>query len=302
MNELLEEYLAQRKAEGLATGTVSQYRVRLQRFSAFLQRRRVNRWQNVNPDHVDAYMDALEREGLGHSSREAFVIAARSFLHWLHECGKIISDPTRHVVIPKPDKDDLPLLEPPLSEEEVAQLLAKLPRRNAVDLRNIAQIELLYSAGLRLSESLSLDVRDANFVNRTIHVRNGKGSKPRDIPMMRGLQGALRDYICLRRSLLKGPDHGALLLNQRGKRLNKGAFDQVMKRLNAKRQGKQHIHAHLFRHSIAVHLLRGGADIRYVQAFLGHDSLESTRIYLRLVPADLRKSYDDAMPEIAVRA
>ena len=107
--------------------------------------------------------------------------------------------------------------------------------------------------------------------------------------------------MALRRSLLRGPDSGELLVNQRGKRLNKSAFAQVMVRLNRRRGPKfRQVHAHLFRHSIAVHLLRGWADIRYVQAFLGHESLDTTKTYLRLVPADLRKAYDDAMPEVAV--
>jgi integrase/recombinase XerC len=224
----------------------------------------------------------------------------RSFLRWLADRGKIISDPSRHIDVPRPDADDLPLPEPPLGEEEVAELLAWMPRNNVVDLRNIAHIELLYSAGLRASESLSLDLRDIDFTNRVVHVLKGKGSKKRDVPMMRGLQFALRDYLCLRRSLLKGPDHGALLLDARGKRLNLNASVSLMMRLNRRRPGKRRVHAHLFRHSIAVHLLRGGADARYVQAFLWHESLESTRIYLRLVPADLRKEYDKAMPEIAV--
>ena len=300
MKEQIEEYIAQRKAEGMADATLSCDKQRLGRLLEFMHKKGVRRWQNARPQHVDGYLDFLERSGLSFFSREGFVITARCFLRWLAERGRILSDPTRHLDLPRPDKDELPLLEPPLSEQEVSELLSALPRRNAVDLRNIAYIELLYSAGLRLSESLSLDLRDIDFSNRIVHVRKGKGSKQRDIPMMRGLQGTLRDYVCLRRSLLKGPDHGALLLGRTGKRLSKGSVDQFMNSLNKVRvrSRQRHVHAHLFRHSIAVHLLRGGADIRYIQAFLGHEDLESTKIYLRLVPADLRKAYDAAMPEI----
>ena len=120
---------------------------------------------------------------------------------------------------------------------------------------------------------------------------------------MRGVHGALRDYLVLRRSLLRGPDHGALLLARSGKRLKgKGFFTWIANLNKGSRPKARHVHAHLLRHSCAVHLLRGGADIRYIQRFLGHESIDSTRIYLRLVPADLRKAYDAAMPEVAIQA
>lgn len=302
MKDLIERYIAQRKAEGLAPATLACDAQRLLRLESFLKGKGLRRWQDVTPRHMDAYMDHLEATGLCFSSREVFLLVARCFLRSLAEQGCIISDPARHLELPRPDKDDLPLPEPPLSEQEVDQLLTDLPRRNAIDLRNVAQFELLYSAGLRLSESLSVDVKDIDMAASVLHVRKGKGGKARDVPLMRGLKGALRDYLCLRRSLLKGPDHGALLLARNGKRLSKPSFEQVIARLNRHRAklGLRHVHAHLFRHSIAVHLLRGGADIRYIQAFLGHECLETTKIYLRLVPADLRKAYDAAMPQIAV--
>ena len=299
----MEAYLAQRKAEGLAPLTIQDYRQRLERLAGFLARKGVLRWQNMKPPDMDAFLASLKRSGLAWSNRVGILIAVRSFLRWLAEHGKILSNPSRHLVLPRPNKDDLPLPEPPLSEEDVAELFSSFPRRNALDLRNIAHLELLYSAGLRLSESLSLNLRDVDLTNRIVFVRNGKGGRPRELPIMRGLYSALRNYLALRRSLLRGPDMGALLVNQRGKRLNKGAFEQVIIRLNRRRGPKmRHLHAHLFRHSIAVHLMRGGADIRYVQAFLGHESLDTTKTYLRLVPVDLRHAYDQAMPEVAVNA
>lgn len=299
MKQEIENYLAQRTAEGLADQTITSYRHRLERLLKYTASRRVNRWQAVQPEHVDGFLKFLHASGLAFGSREGCIITAMCFFRWLAENGRILFNPARHIEVPRPDKDDLPLTAPPLAEEDVANLLATMPRRNAVDLRDIVQIDLLYSAGLRLSESIALDVKDIDFTNRLVRVRKGKGSKERDVPMMRGLQSTIRDYLCLRRTLLHGPDDGALLLTRSGGRMKKGTVEQLMDRLNSRRKGKQRVHAHLFRHSIAVHLLRGGTDIRYVQFFLGHESLESTRIYLRLVPADLRAAYDAAMPEFS---
>ena len=188
----------------------------------------------------------------------------------------------------------------PLSEEEVAQLFEALPRRSAADLRNRLHLELLYGCALRVSESLHLDVSDLDLRARTVHVRNGKMGKDRLMPMMRGVHTAAKDYLSVRRDLLTGPDHGALLLGPSGQRVVMVTFQQWLRRVG-KGLGLR-LHPHLLRHSIAVHLLRGGADIRHVQEFLGHACLETTKIYLRLVPAHLRRDYDQAMPEIAVQA
>lgn len=297
-----EEYIVQCRIQGLAEGTLDNRRHHLDRLISFAQLRAIERWQDMTPEHVDSFIEVTEKSGMAASSRRGRIMVARAFLGWLADAGRILFNPAAHVIVHR-NRDEENLPESPLSEVEVAELLESLPRRNAIDLRNIANFELLYSGGLRLGESIALDLRDVDLTNRILHVRKGKGiggGKPRDIPMMRGLHGSLRDYLALRRSLLRGPDHGALLLTKAGKRVGKNAFSQFADWLNGSRPEKKRIHAHLLRHSIAVHLLRGGADIRHVQEFLGHESLDTTKIYLRLVPADLRKEYDKAMPEIAV--
>ena len=300
MQKETEEYLSQRASEGLADATISNYRHRLKLLAAFLNRRGIERWQDVRSKDLDAYMDAI-RKRYAFSTRDMLLWAVKVFFAWLAERGRILSDPSCHLEL-KESREDRPLMEPPLEEDDVADLIASMPRGRPLDLCRIAHIELLYSGGMRLSESLSLDVSDVDMARRVIHLRRGKGSKPRDIPMMKGLQAALKDYLVFRRKLLKGPDHGALLLNAWGHRVTKPSFDKFMKKLNAMRGlVRQHLHAHLFRHSIAVHLLRGGADIRYIQAFLGHESLDTTRTYLRLVPADIREAYLKAMPSIPVK-
>jgi site-specific recombinase XerD len=108
--------------------------------------------------------------------------------------------------------------------------------------------------------------------------------------------------LLVRRSLLKGPDHGALLLSSIGLRMTDRATRDVFKEINKRRTGKRHVHPHLLRHSVAVHLLRGGADVRHVQEFLGHASLGTTKIYLRLVPGRLKEDYEKSFPAIAVKA
>jgi len=303
MKKQIDEYLALRQAQGLAETSITRYRFTLERLEAFLQNRSVRHWREVSLADLDAYVDENIKERLAHHTRESFITTIGHFFRWLCERGKLLSDPSRHLKVPS-KKADQPLPETPLSEEEVAGLIASLPKRNAVDLRNLVHVELLYSAGLRLRETLALKIGDVDLANRILHVRKGKGrngGRPRDIPLLRGLANALKDYLALRRTLLRGPDDGTLLLSSRtGRRVSLNNIGQFFSKLSRTR--KQRVHPHLLRHSIAVHLLRNGADIRYIQAFLGHDSIESTKIYLRLVPADIKAAYDKAMFEVAVMA
>jgi site-specific recombinase XerD len=261
MQEQLDTYISQRSAEGLAPPTIKLLRYHLSGALTFLRARKVNSWQEVCARDLDALVESDTRFGLTFDTRQNRIIMLKCFFRWLAKRGLILTDPARHLM--PPDPEEKPLLEPPLSEDEVAEIIAGLPRRNVIDLRNIAHIELLYSAGLRKSESLLLNTADIDFANGIVRIRKGKGSKPRDVPMMKGLQGALKDYLCLRRSMLRGPDHGALLLDRAGKRIKPDTIYRLMGTLNRKRGPKKRsLHPHLFRHSIAVHLLRGGADTR----------------------------------------
>ena len=295
MRAEIETYLQQGKAEGWSDETVDSYQKRLTSLANFLGAvRRVE----VKAQDLERFIQHLRRSGCKRSSRRAFASTTRNFFGWLAEHGKIISNPAADLSAGREDEEELP--PPPLSVEEVADILDNYPRRSAIDIRNRALLELLYGCGLRLSEALSLDVEDVRLADRTLHVRHGKGAKERELPLGRGVVHAVRDYLALRRSLIRGPDSGALLLDCRGNRLSDEAARRAFNDLNAKRRRK--IHPHLFRHSIAVHLLQNGADIRYVQQFLGHEKLDTTKIYLRLVPGRLKEDYDKAFPDIAVNA
>ena len=279
MRDEIEEFLAQGKAEGWSDDTLQSYRERL--------------------GYLERFAASLRREGWKRSSRRSILSTARTFFGWLAERGKLLSNPARDLRVEHEDQEELPA--PPLSMDEVAVLLDGLPRRNAIDLRNRALLELLYGCGLRLSEALALDLGDIELANKTLHVRKGKGAKERDLPLGRVAIHAVRDYLALRRSLLKGPDNGIFLLDRFGRRVTEGNVRSWFQNLNRASGPKaQRLHPHLFRHSIAVHLLQNGADVRYVQQFLGHEKLDTTKIYLRLVPGRLKEDYDKAFPDIAV--
>ena len=297
--EWMDEYLAQRAAEGIASVSLAVFRKRLKPLARFLARRGVRKAADVTPADLDAYLTGMAARGVAGSSRRSIASTIRALFRWCQERGLVLANPARDLPVAEVDDDELP--QAPLSEAEVNDLLAGMPRSDATDLRNRAHLELLYGCALRLSESLNLDVADLDLERRVLLVRDGKGGKDRLMPIPRGAWGAVQDYLAVRRELLCGPDHGALLLTRTGIRLSERAVRRWFQRLNLGRGADApHLHPHLFRHSIAVHLLRGGADIRHVQQFLGHANLETTKVYLRMVPGHLREAYDAAMPVIAV--
>ena len=252
---------------------------------------------DVQFNDVEAVLEDWFERGLSVNYRCKLASSMRQLFKFAFDQGFMLRDVS--LVIDLARRDGPTVLPPkPLSEEAIATIIGALPRRTVVDLRNIALLEIMYGCGLRCFETLDLNLEDMDLKERVLLVRHGKGDKDRLLPIMPTALQALRDYLILRRSLLRGPDTGALWIGEvSGTRLKRSYMQRFFKRLN-KQHGKRfgRIHPHLLRHSIAVHLLRGGADIRHVQAFLGHEDLDTTKIYLRLVPGQLAYDYQNGMP------
>jgi integrase/recombinase XerC len=299
ITEAIEEFVRQKTVENRSPRTLMMYRKRLDSLVKHLQRSGALRLADVRDTDLHNWMLAMLQRDLKWSTRMGFASTVREFFRFAQERGWVLRNPSCD--LPVTYDSDQPLPQPPLEESEVEALLADLPRADVIDLRNRAHIELLYGCALRLAESVALDISDVSFSRRLVVVRDGKGGKGREVPLMKGTAAAVKDYLAVRRTLLRGPDHEALLLNRRGKRLQDYVIGGVLREINRRRaRGLTRLHPHLFRHSVAVHLLHGGADVRHVQMFLGHSSLETTKIYLRMVPGRLREDYDAAMPAIVI--
>jgi integrase/recombinase XerC len=300
MRDDIERYVRQRQVEGWAAGSTELYRHQLDALAAFLARRGCLLSAEVVPADLDAYMQHLTAVGMARSTRVQIAQTIHSFFRTLQDEGRIVSCPSRTLPVPEDGDQELP--QPPLTEAEVRAIFDSLPGATVVDVRNRCLLEMLYGCGLRRAEAIALDLDDIDQGQRSLHVRDGKAAQDRLMPVMATGMAAVKDYLAIRRSLLRGPDHGALFLSARdGSRLDKTGINEWFRRLNRRRgPDARHLHPHLFRHSIAVHLLRNGSDIRYIQQFLGHGDINTTKIYLRLVPGHLADDYDAAMPEIEV--
>lgn len=298
MNPFIDTFLRQGKPRGWAEGTPKVYRCRLNGLLHWLQAEHGTGLTEVAPEHLDRYMRHMLRLGRKKNTRIQAAGTIRVFFSWLHERGVLPFNPALDMAVPDNGRPDL--LPPPLEEHEVRMLIDNIPRHTVVDLRNRCHLELLYGCGLRVSESVGLNLDDLDLAHRTLRVRGtiGKNGKTRVLPVMRGAYRALKNYLALRRRLLKGRDHAALFVTNRGGRVSSVTFRDWLKK-HARRHGK-HVNPHQLRHAIAVHLLRGGMDVRCIQEFLGHSNINITKIYLRLVPGRIKEEYERCMPIIAV--
>lgn len=288
----INAYVAQRAASDWSPKSVVAHQQTLRRLAAWCAERGHRRWSTVTGSDLDAWMLGLRERGLARNSLDAMAYTVRGFGAWLAAHGKTLTDPAADLRVLDPDEVDLPPA--PLSEEQVTALFASIVPDGVIALRNRLHLELLYSCGLRNAEAASLDLADLDLDARTVLVRDGKGGRARMLPLLAHTLAAAADYLALRRELLRGPDTGVLLLSNTGKRMPTWFMQRWL--AAAGRSLGFRVHPHLLRHSIAVHLLRRGADIRHIQQFLGHADLETTKIYLRLVPGHLREDYDAAMP------
>jgi site-specific recombinase XerD len=167
---------------------------------------------------------------------------------------------------------------------EVESIVDSVRVDGPLGLRNAALVELVYSAGLRSSEAIGLDLGDVDFEQERVHVREGKGGKDRVVPLGEEAAALVGRYLREARPQLARGAENALFLSARGRRLDTSTLRRLVP------------HPHRLRHAFATHLLEGGADLRTIQELLGHSSLSTTQRYSHVDPKRLRRVYDHAHP------
>jgi integrase/recombinase XerC len=234
---------------------------------------------------VRAYLAALF--GTNDSSSIARKLSSlRAFFRFLVRRGDVAQDPTAQVRSPKRKK----ALPRALSVDDAMHVVEQPePKRADLEARDRAILEVLYGAGLRVSELCALDVGDVDSGEGLVRVRRGKGGKERIVPLGAKALAAIEAYLGLGRH---GP---ALFVNARGGRLTPRSVQRHLTR-SAALAGVDGVSPHALRHSFATHLLDGGVDLRSIQELLGHASLSSTQIYTRVSLDHLMKVYDAAHP------
>ncbi len=275
----LDLFLTHLTAErALAGNTLEAYASDLRELTTYLAVQGVDSWPRVDALHVVAWLAAMSREGLAARTRARRLSAARGLFRYLYENGLVKDDPLATLEGPRLP-GGLPRF---LSQEEVARLLAAPDPATDLGARDRVTLELMYAAGLRISEVISLGVGQVQFQVGCLAVR-GKGGKERLVPVHETALALLKDYLeGPRRRLLKGNRREEVLISNRGGPLTRmGAWKIVRKHVTAAAIPGE-VTPHTLRHTFATHLLLGGADLRSVQIMLGHADISTTEIYTHL--------------------
>jgi len=261
--------------QGASPRTHEAYGRDLLRFATYAISRGAVAPPDVTARMLREYVYHLKDLGLAPASIRRNVSALRTYFKFLLGEGHVARDPSERLESPKRWRT-LPEV---LSVAEVDALLASPSLDDPLVFRDRALLELAYGAGLRVSEWISIGVRDVMFAEGLVRVF-GKGSKERLVPIGRRAIGALASYVReLRPRLERGQGRGALFLNARGQPLTRMGAWKILQKYVARAGIEKHVSPHTLRHSFATHLLEGGADLRAVQEMLGHADISTTQIY-----------------------
>ena len=280
---------------GLSARTLEAYGRDLVRFVRFAAERGVRNVGELERRHVTGFLESLAASGLAPRSRARMLVATRRFVRFLLATGRIARDPSEGVLSPRLPRALPKLLRP----EESAALLAAVTGEEPLALRDRAMLEVLYGGGLRVSELVGLPRSGLDARAGLLRVF-GKGRRERVVPIGEPALDALARYLEAGRPALaraaKRPSE-ALFLSQRGAAMSRqNFFERLRGHAVAAGIPRERVSPHVLRHAFATDLLEGGADLRAVQAMLGHADLATTQIYTHVSRGRLRELVDAHHP------
>lgn len=285
-----ENFLAVEK--GLSEQTITAYRADLMKFSRYLEKKKTSSVSGIDAGVILGYLIHLRNRGLVARSRARHLVTLRGFFSFLAHEKIIQKNPARRIDLPKTAMH-LPEV---LSVADVQALIDAPNRVKPEGLRDAAMLELLYGAGLRVSELTRLKMTGINLEAGFVRVF-GKGSKERVVPVGRMALSVIQDYLDRSRPLLlKNRSSVYLFVTRRGSAMTRQSFWNLIGRYGRLAKLKKRITPHSLRHSFATHLLDGGADLRAVQEMLGHADISTTQIYTHVAHRQLVEAHKKFHP------
>ncbi len=288
MKELLTKYLDYLTVErGASRHTLDAYRRDLLRFIAFMSCRGRETVEGITPEDCLAFIAHLRGQGLAANSVNRSLAALRGYYKYLAGEGKKIVSPFDRLTTGK----TWMLLPSVLSLQDVDLLLRQPGMDSPAAIRDAAILELLYAAGIRVSELIELTLNSVNWQAGFIVVM-GKGRKERVAPIGRTAYDLLRRYVDeARPELLAGKTAKHFFVNRSGKMFSRQGIWKLVKKYAREAGLESNVHPHTFRHTFATHLLEGGADLRAVQVMLGHADIATTQIYTHVDDGQARTTH-----------
>lgn len=268
--------------------TQSNYQRQLTACVLLLDEMKLSAWDKLDAAQVRSLAARSRRAGLKSASLALRLSALRSFLDWQISQGTLKANPARSVATPRAPRH----LPKNIDVDEVNRLL-EIDINDPLAVRDRAMLEIMYGAGLRLSELVGIDTGHLDLASGEVWVV-GKGSKERRLPIGRTAVQWVEHWLEMR--ALFAPKDNAVFLSKQGKRISQRNVQKRFAEWGVKQGVSSHIHPHKLRHSFATHLLESSGDLRAVQELLGHASLSTTQIYTHLDFQHLASVYDAAHP------
>jgi integrase/recombinase XerD len=293
MDELTQNYIDYLIIEkGLSDNSLVSYSSDLAQYITFLEKNQIHDLDKVDTTVILAWLIDLTQKGLSAKSRARHIITIRGLYKFLIAEKKVTKSPLKDVDIPKTGLA-LPKI---MTIEEIEELLDAPDTRKPKGMRNSAMMEIMYGAGLRVSELISLRLQDINLDANFVRVM-GKGSKERIVPIGSKARTITQKWIKEGRSLhLKKISSPYLFVARAGKPMTRQSFWKIIKKYALLANISKNITPHTLRHSFATHLLEGGADLRSVQTMLGHSDISTTQIYTHISREYLVKMHQKYHP------
>lgn len=279
MDQLVEQFLGFLVAEkNSSQNTISAYRNDLTQWYEYLKRQRgLLSWLNVRLDDLVAGVDFLDQQGVKPATLNRKVSSVKSFFDFLMVERIIATDPTEDL----PNRRAVKSLPKPLTPFEMDDLLERPDQGTPRGYRDYAMMSLLYATGMRVSELIALDTKDAQLTEELPRLHCvGRDDRERTLPLHPEAAETLAYYLAqVRPDFLKGKVVDALFINRRGERLTRQGFWLILKNYVAETQLEKSISPHTFRHSFATHMLEGGVGFQEVAGLLGHSNPYTTQVY-----------------------
>jgi integrase/recombinase XerD len=293
IHHLVDRYINYLLVEkGLARATIESYSADLNKFIKFLATHKVDNISDTDSAVILRYLLFLRDKKIGARSRARHLVTIRGFYKFLVHEKVLKKDPARMIDLPKSGLK----LPDVLTVDEINSMLKTPDIASSKGLRDAAMLELLYAAGLRVSELIHVKIQDINLEVGFVRTM-GKGSKERVVPIGSHARQKITDYLANARPLLlKQHASHYLFVAHAGKPMTRQAFWKLLKKYSVIAGIEKEVTPHSFRHSFASHLLEGGADLRSVQMMLGHVDISTTQIYTHVARDHLKKLHEKYHP------
>lgn len=293
LDTLIDQFLNYLLVEkGLSQKTLEAYSRDISKYRNFLAENKITAFSEEDTPFILKHLILLRELGLGARSRARHLVAIRGLYRFLHQEKILRRNPAKLIDLPKTSLK-LPHV---LSKDEIELLLEAPDTGKPLGVRDAAMLELLYAAGLRVSELINLKLQDINLEAGFVRIF-GKGSKERIVPIGMHARKKIHHYLNTVRSLrLKQTSSPYLFIARLGKPMTRQGFWKLLRRYAILAGLNKKITPHSLRHSFASHLLEGGADLRAVQIMLGHVDISTTQIYTHVTREHLKKLHKKFHP------